>query len=431
MKNGLRDLLTLTQEELSANNISLLREKLPAILENVVNKDPYSVTDDEIKQAASELTTVINMATNITFNVVITRDLVMPSASFHGLESIIAVQTDKLQKVSDNACAEGKGLDVIRELFITIDSKDGRATGLLSKVPCTLTLSLAFFKAGGFTAEEAAAVVAHEVGHPLDFFQRVFYGFRNLSLADTLTRGIRASNSADNVDRLLDTAEKIFDVKFSNREDLASLGKDETIQLILLSNLGWFKQAVGQNKMYISEYAADEFATRVMGAKVNSSALAKVAKLMGQDVNTSALAWYAVKYARVLVAIAVGLFSPIVGLAGLGLIVGLSVINYTPEPITHPNYVQRLKNMRAASISQYRHPNTPAADKVEIEKTIKQIDEWLAEYGYAKVDIFGEICDLFNPKRKAVYRARELDSKLTMLSHSKLWIQAEQLRNLK
>lgn len=433
--------LTMSMEELAPNRKEALKSALLESCNKFVAVAKSEIYDGatmlQLADAELIITRKVNECLNGNFVFPVTDQFVEPSIIYPYMEGYVKEHIKVLQNITDSMCAKGEAVQMIAALIAGVSPKDGRLVGIFTKMSPSIPISLPFIQYSGVSGEELACILAHEIGHFYDFAELFARGLRDLTLADTLTRGIRAASGAEQVEQLLRTAERVFGVTFSDTNELITLGDNKTLSLTILRDLGLTKQLSSRENTWRREINADNFAGDIFGPVAMAKALAKLAKVMVHGANDSSSSFY---YHLVhLAPLWTPLFAlgaiPVLGWLGGGAVSAGVIGTYLAAAysqakpnVTHPDIAERFKLLRSGLIMRTRGKTLTAAQLKNINKDIEILDEMIKCYDFKKFPIMGAIVGFFNPKDRKVVKARELDVTLTQLSNNRLWVQAQQLK---
>lgn len=435
--------LTLSTEELAPKNRDALKAALLTGCNAIVECANAPVMDGEIMLTVAaheaQMTRDVNMCLNSSFTFPVCTDVVDPAIIFPFMESYVRENIKALQDITDNMCAKGQAFQIISALIAGLSPLDGKFYGVFSKMSPQIPISLPFIKYTGLTGEDLAAIVAHEIGHFYDIAEMFARGLRDLTLADTLTRGIRAAGNQETVETLLRTAERIFKVKLTAADELVTIGDNKTLSMVLLRDLGMSSQLMTPASGYKREINADNFAASIFGPVPMARALAKLEKMLPHGVNDSSSSFeyhivqLAPLFAPLMVLGAVPALGWLVG-AGIGSTMAAMYL-YTSyrsskPTITHPDMAERLKLLRSGLIMRSRGGSLSKDQLKGITKDIATLDDMIKTYDFTKFPVMSAIVGFFNPKDRKIVKARDLDVTLSQLSNNKLWVQAQQLKNM-
>lgn len=159
-----------------------------------------------------------------------------------------------------------------------VDKKTGRVSGIFSEVPVTVYMPDSIFD-NNYEPEEFAAVLQHECGHAVTFFEY----FGHTATSNQALAGIaRAMEDSDVQVRVvvLETVRKQFNLKNFDVDKL-SKSNNKVVEVAFISNVAEESRSqLGRNIYDLSsfEYLSDQYVARHGGTRYLATALAKIYK---------------------------------------------------------------------------------------------------------------------------------------------------------
>ena len=171
----------------------------------------------------------------------------------------------------------------------TVNTQTGKVTGWFSEVRTQMVLTYGLLTAKGFSAEEVAAVVLHELGHLFTYFLHLGSTvISNLAVSATARKIVEAQDYGER-EYILTEAERTLGIEIPNKEALAKITSDKEangVQTVMLTSLvekARFETGFNIYEVRSCEQIADQFAVK-HGAGANlASALDKIYRQYGHS----------------------------------------------------------------------------------------------------------------------------------------------------
>lgn len=298
---------------------------------------------------------------------------------------------------------EGQGLATGQ-----VDLAKSRVSGDFTKCVVTINLDVGLFRAG-FSAEEMAALVLHELGHFFTYLELLDRTCTtNLVLAglDQVLKGADAKKREY-------ALRKVGDIYAMPKEvvDQAVAGNSDetTISVYLTHAMGSIRSATGHSfyDMNSWEMASDQFAARHGAGRYMVTALAKMNRIYGAPALQTQYSYFMMEMASIVkvfiqallaaggsaaagAAVAVGTVgSYAIAIVALFVAVNLAMVVYAVLQTAYlrgamvPVYDRdrdRVLRVRRQLIEQSKQPRIPVAMAKRLLEDVKVVDEAIAQY---------------------------------------------------
>lgn len=236
----------------------LMESKLPAILSAASGFENIKlVSDDSILNA---YTTSITLSSNHIFNNKLWRQYI------------------------GNADAYNLYRQVNNVLVGQIDLETGKVGGDFSKIPIVIGLGHGFFDPKwGFTAEEIAGILLHELGHDFTYCYALHYTCTTNMVLGNAVKAIVAADDMKQKHAIMSDIENTLGIKITDKDELIRYDKYENYYITML---GKYREkvydALGSSSYNtnMSEQLADMFASRHGAGVAMVSGLHRLNKLV-------------------------------------------------------------------------------------------------------------------------------------------------------
>lgn len=305
-----------------------------------------------------------------------------------------------------------------------VDTSTCRVSGWYSEIVSPVTIGLELLSSPGFTAEEIAAVLLHELGHLYTYF--LLLGTTVLSslvIAATAKECVGAVDYGKRV-YVLKEAEKTLGIEIPNKEGLAKVNADKDakgIQVVMLTSLAEKARSdTGFNyyEMRSCEQLADKFAVR-HGAGIHlASALEKIYTTYGHSSYRNRMLHIFGEIVKLILFCLGMLLGPLEMIALV-----CYVIFYNPMGKVYDDPKQRLTYIRTELIKEIKERKLPEERRQQIIVDAELIQTMIdkADDKLTFTQVFWKYCR--SEGSKAV-KQEELAKNIETLSNNDLFLNA-------
>lgn len=201
-----------------------------------------------------------------------------------------------------------RAVRLAKDSLAWVDLKTSRVGGVFSTMQTRVFFSRALLEDRGFSSEEIAAILIHEIGHIFSYFETLAYTTASNALITTAVQALRECDNPVEKVRLLTTSLSVFGNFNKEAVDALSNETNETmIRTVLLKTVEEAERTrvsellAQESNAYNArsiEFMADQFAVRHGASLPLATAQHKMAKLTTSDYGRSKLSFYAVQACR-------------------------------------------------------------------------------------------------------------------------------------
>lgn len=329
-----------------------------------------------------------------------------------------------------------KILPITRDLRGTIDLTAGRVSGVLSKLPTEIYLSVGLWYGSPLTAEEIAAITIHEIGHVFTGFETLLYSTTtNITLASA-KRDINALESQEARIELVFEVAQVLGLKpaeVSAKWTDPSLD-DGAFQALFLAAVGHHESissaGAGRYDLRSSEVMADQFAVRHGAGRALATGLFKMGGSPARS-SVASTTIHTVKEARKLATVALGLASPFAVPVLIGTV--LLVVGYLtfadPEFKIYDDPAERIERIRKDLIqnlkTQRMNPkirDVLLRDIEDVEAAGKQLHDHRTLLNWLWIWV--------GSNRRRQYNQMRLEQELEKMVNNDIFVKAAKLQSM-
>jgi hypothetical protein len=254
-----------------------------------------------------------------------------------------------------------------------VDLLDGKVTGIYQDVECELILTTGLVDDTGFSHEEVAAVLLHEIGHLMTYFEyihrTVTTNYALLSVAEEVTQ----SDPQKRI-QLIDATSKHFNYDAADLEGLKDVkSKDVAYSILLTRHIRKTRSELGSN-LYDQrgcEHLADQYASRMGAGPSMVTALAKMQRRNPSRYSTSQFVLFE-GLKIMLVLLSTLAVSPVV--------LVLLMVAYDPTDKIYDDPEARMRRIRNELIGGMKNKAIPKSQREKMKKDLEIIDQTLTSF---------------------------------------------------
>lgn len=256
----------------------------------------------------------------------------------------------------------------------SLNRATGKVSGVFSEIGCELTLSKAFFETDHFTDEEVAAVILHEIGHIWSYFEMLGEMLSTNYVIQTVSQEFLKTGDNEKRVAILSEAEIVLGIKIENKQDLARVSADDTLQAVIISNI------VRENRSEFNSYVydltgweqlSDQFAAR-HGCGVHlATALDKLYRLYGSNSYMTGFGFYFWEAIKVMMVIG-AMWS------GFGIAFVLLSLMYCPLEREYDEPADRMQRIRKQLVEQTKMRDMSPELRADLLNDIAAVDSILS-----------------------------------------------------
>lgn len=302
----------------------------------------------------------------------------------------------------------------------SVDLIKGRVTGVFCDVSNEIYMPADMFTSEKYTPEEVAAVIQHEIGHLLTYFEYMAeLASTNQALAG-LAKGLDGSGDIKERETILVALKAKKGLSKLDVESLARCTNDKAVEVAVITNIMQESRSQLERNIYdLSswEYLADQYVARQGGSRHLATALSKIYKSYGNISFRSSIGYVAIEALKLaLVFIVPGLAFILMAVDGQG-------------DGTYDVPGARLKRVRNQVIENLKDKKLDKDDIMRLEDDIKAIDACLEQINDRR-QFVGVIWDLLWPSANKDRSFTNLQKELEAIATSDLFRQSALLRTM-
>lgn len=310
----------------------------------------------------------------------------------------------------------------------TVDLISGKVSGVFSEIVSTLYMPDEFFLTDKYTPEETAAILLHEVGHPLTYYEFLNRSVSTNQVLSALSRGIAEADTVAKREQLIISAQKALSLKESGVEELSKSKDGKVVSCVILSQVvEKTRSELGNNIYDITswEYLADEFAARHQAGRHLVTGLDKLYRSYNNKSFRSTPTFLGFEALKLLLLLG-GIFSGLVFTVAMGSI----LIAADSDPANYDTPEARIRRIRNQLTEALKDRKLNDDDSKRIQEDLKVIDA-VAKDVDDRRQFFGVMYDWLSPtgrrNRKEIILQRELET----IAANELFEKAAQFKTLK
>jgi hypothetical protein len=296
-----------------------------------------------------------------------------------------------------------------------IDLETGKVGGDFAKIPLTIGLGCEMLNPKyGFTAEEIASILLHEVGHDFTYCYALHFTCTTNLVLQLGAKAIVAAKDAEQKHAIMTDVANTLGIRIDNMDELTNYDKFENYYITLL---GAYRKktydALGASSYSsnMSEQMADMYAARHGGGAAIVSGLNRMHKLF------TPTRWQSAAQ-KMQVVVAFGLmFCVTIPL----FLVGVMVNDFIAG--TYDLDKDRFIRVRNESIAALKDPDLTADEKKTILNEIEQINKIIADTNN-EWSVAGRVAVLIRSSQRDQMRGKRLQQDLEALLNNPLYVTA-------
>lgn len=315
-----------------------------------------------------------------------------------------------------------------KSMLGTVSLENSKVTGLFALMENEMYYPLSMLnKRSGFTSEELAAIMLHEVGHIFTGFE---FASRSVSTNQLIARIANEFSNLDSKEKrhtLLVSAKKKLDLEELDTEALSKVNTGEEVAIVLLKRCSVENFSLLGYNLYDQnswEYLADEFATRHGAGKHIITGLDKLFRQYGHMSYRSNVKFIIVEIIKLIVFVA-SLVAFITPLIFLGIYAIMNVVLTDSRSVDYDDPKARFNRVKNQYVELIKNTKLPKEKIKSLIDDIEFIENKFLSVMKDRTSVFGMIYDFFSSKGA---KERELQKDLENLIFNDLYVKAAQLK---
>ena len=307
----------------------------------------------------------------------------------------------------------------------SLNRATGKVTGVFSEIGCELTIFKSFFTTDHFTDEEVAAIILHEVGHIWSYFEMLGEMITTNYVLQTVSKEFLKTGDNEKRVAILSEAEIVLGIKIENKQDLARVSNDDTLQTVIISNV------VRENRSEFNSYVydltgweqlSDQFAAR-HGCGVHlATALDKLYRLYGTDSYMTGFGFYFWEAIKLMLVIG-SMYT------GYGIVLVLLTLMYCPLEREYDEPAARLQRIRKQMVEQTKLRDMTPEMRTDLLNDIAAVDAILKTITDRETFYYKVWKNLVPWGRRQV-KAMEFQKIMEDLANNELYVNSAKILNI-
>lgn len=255
----------------------------------------------------------------------------------------------------------------------SVDLVKGKVGGIYSDLDCEVYLTMGLMETTSFNHEELAAILLHEVGHLMTYFE---YIHRTVTSNYALLAVAEEIITKDTVKRieLIDATSKHFNYDADKLDGLKTTrSKDVAYTILITTHIQKVRAELGAN-LYDKrgcEHLADQYASRMGAGTSLVTALAKMNRRSPSRYSTAGFILFE-GFKLLLTALASFAISP--------LVLVLILVAYDPTDKIYDDPEARMRRIRNELLGGMKDRSIPKERKERMKKDLEIIDAAMADF---------------------------------------------------
>lgn len=307
----------------------------------------------------------------------------------------------------------------------TVDLKTGRASGVFSEILSTIHIPVQFFLTTQYQDEEIAAIILHEVGHLLTYYEFITRTVSTNQVLAAVSRGLANADSAEKRSAVIISAQKALRLKEKGVDELAKSSNAEVVNCVIISQLiEETRSELGNNIYDITswEYMADEYATRHQAGRYLVTAFDKVYRNANHKAFRNTGVFIGMEALKLLL-----LASAVIG--GIGPMFAIILISADSDPVNYDSPEARMRRVRNQIVENLKKRDLSKADQIRLQEDLAAIDN-VAKHVKDRQQFFGALYDFFSPTGRRNKKEIEFQRELEGILNNELFAKASALKTL-
>lgn len=341
--------------------------------------------------------------------------------------------------------ANKDSLDAIRRsggaIKGTVNRTTGRVTGVFTQFTPAISVTQGCFRV--MSNEEIAAIILHEVGHCMSFFELLGQQMTTNMALKAASDAFLGNTSGEQRYKILTALEENLHIKFEDKDKLKD-ARPEVLTTVVLKRVVEASRSEGGTPLYDYsgwEYMSDQYATRCGAGRYLVTALDKMQKDAGSyhiEALRSPIGHLFLEAVSLVKVVIFGVSVAVLGSLGLvgGIVVTGLVLAFNiwggglmSGQRTYDTPEARLKRMRNELVEGLKVQSISSEQRQALLEDLAVVDTVVKDYTDRK-DIFEYLYTLLSPNRRQQEREMVIQQELEKLVSNDLYIRAAKFKNL-
>lgn len=323
-----------------------------------------------------------------------------------------------------------------KQLTGSIDLEKGHVYGIYTQITSPIVIGTQLLLAKNrdgsslFDDDEIAAVVAHEIGHLMTYYEYIGRTALMTHVLGQASKQLTNTTSSKKKVEIAQVTGEILDLDNFEPQAFGEVDDASVFQSIVISEYVTKKTSATNTSFYDRvtwEALADQYVSRLGGARPLTTVSDKIQRISG---NTAKNRFHRemTLATQILVSAVITIAWPFSRLAAFlaGFIVtGLTVYNLTPDEYDAPK--DRLQRIRNDMVDRMKDPNTTQDDRKWIQKEIEKIDVTIDNVVEFHAP-YRALLRFVIPSVRRQMRYKKLIQQLEQLVNNELFVKSNQLQ---
>jgi len=309
----------------------------------------------------------------------------------------------------------------------TVNLKTGKVTGIFTEVKSTINMPLHMLTETKFTCEENAAILLHEVGHLVTYYEYIARSVTTNQMLAGLSKALDQSGSVEEREAVLVNVKKAMSLTDLDTKELAKSTNKHVAEIVVVTNVT--KQTVselGSNIYDFStwEYLSDQYAARQGAGRHLVTGLEKIYKGHWNISFRSLPAYLAMEAVKLTMLV----FVPILGPGALGVSILLLAIDGSGDG-TYDRPGARFIRVRDQIVENLKDKNLTPDDRARLTADLETIHAVLKQINDRR-QFFGVLWDNLIPGASKALDQERLQKELEAIAVNDLFVKSAELKQL-
>lgn len=395
--------------------------------------------DADACKAHKEMTKFLKDTTGMKLAVTFDTDMAPCTLPFHiNPDTILGYKTLKDFYVEEAAATMKRLQEVKSKSFI--DLKNAKVGGIFSEYETPIYMGYYAIRSLRLSAEEIAAVLAHEIGHCFVAYEMAFRTIRTNQILAAATKAAAGGDQGE-YEYVLKTSEDVLNLKGGVFDELKETKDQKTIMTVILGKAErkTHDESLMGNTTYdvtTFEAMADNFAARLGLGKPLVTGLEKVYRYFGStEYSTMARVGATIMDIYQVMGIIGGVIAlasnPVTGgfYLGMNLVILYSRLDGRDHNNVYDKLSVRFKRIKEQMVQYLKDTKLPSAEVTKTLDAIAVVEKSISEVSEYK-GFLPAIFNLIDPASRSVNNARDVQKKLETLVANDMYLKAAMLRTL-
>jgi hypothetical protein len=309
-----------------------------------------------------------------------------------------------------------------------VNLKTGMVSGVFSDFPTFITLPTEVATGKGFTAEEKAAMVLHEIGHLEIYFEFLARTVSTNQILAALAKKYESTGNIKEREVFLTKVKTLAQLKDLDVEALAKSNDKKVVEVVIVTSIvKAIESELGSNiyDMNAWEQLADQYVARQGAGRALVTALDKAERFDGNIAYRSLGYYLYVEAVKLLFAALAPLTS---GVTLIPLLIACGA-DSTDQGGVYDSLKNRMGRVRDQIVEALKDQRLKPEEVNALNQDLGIIDEVLSNVK-DRQQLLGYVIDFLSPWHRKRISQEKLQRELERLAHNDLFVRAANLKQL-